>query len=48
MHYQNCILETSNTLESAIILYKKSGYTLTENYGQYIGIESSVCMEKII
>lgn len=48
LHYEKCILETSYKLESAIILYKKSGYGIIGNYGQYIGVESSVCMEKII
>ncbi|WP_284653758.1 GNAT family N-acetyltransferase [Flavobacterium terrisoli] len=46
--YTSCILETSNKLESAIALYKKSGYEVIPNYGQYIGVESSVCMRKII
>ena len=35
-------------LESAIALYKKSGYEIIANYGQYIGVESSVCMKKRI
>lgn len=43
---ESAILETSVRLESAIALYKKSGYELIENYGQYIGVESSVCMKK--
>lgn len=43
-----CILETSNKLQNAIALYKKSGYIITKNYGQYIGVESSICMKKII
>ena len=42
------ILETGRKLESAIALYKKSGYVITENYGQYIGVESSVCFSKNI
>ncbi|WP_293891321.1 GNAT family N-acetyltransferase [Flavobacterium sp.] len=44
--YDFCILETSIRLESAIALYKKSGYKRIPNYGQYIGVESSVCMKK--
>ncbi len=44
----SCILETSNKLENAIALYEKLGYEVTENFGQYIGVESSVCMKKII
>lgn len=46
--YTSCILETSIRLESAIALYKKVGYEIIPNYGQYIGVESSVCMKKII
>ena len=46
--YHSCILETSIRLESAIALYKKSGYEVIPNYGQYIGVESSVCMKKMI
>lgn len=46
--YTSCILETSVRLESAHVLYKKSGYEIIPNYGQYIGVESSVCMKKII
>ena len=42
-----CILETSNKLQNAIALYKKYGYEITEQYGQYVGIESSICMKKM-
>jgi putative acetyltransferase len=48
LNFSTCILETSFKLENAIALYKKSGYTITENYGQYKNVESSVCMKKII
>ncbi|MFK7050435.1 GNAT family N-acetyltransferase [Flavobacterium columnare] len=44
--YHNFILETSPKLENAIALYKKSGYNLIPNFGQYIGIENSICMKK--
>lgn len=40
------ILETSPKLESAISLYQKSGYVLIPNFGQYIGVENSICMKK--
>ena len=46
--YNSCMLETSVRLESAIAFYKKSGYKIIPNYGQYIGVESSVCMKKMI
>ena len=46
--FQHAILETSNQLTNAISLYKKSGYEVIPNYGQYIEVESSVCMKKIL
>lgn len=46
--YESCLLETAIKLKPAIALYKKQGYEITKNYGQYIGVESSVCMKKII
>ena len=46
--YHFCLLETSNKLTNAIALYRKSGYTIIPNYGQYLGVESSVCMKKTI
>lgn len=41
-----CVLETGKKQPEAIKLYKKSGYNVIPNYGQYIGIENSVCFEK--
>ena len=41
-----CILETGKKQPEAIGLYKKSGYKLIPNYGQYAGVENSVCFEK--
>ncbi|WP_339888718.1 GNAT family N-acetyltransferase [uncultured Flavobacterium sp.] len=45
--YKSCILETSQKLESAIALYRKYGYEDISNYGQYVGVETSMCMKKI-
>lgn len=45
--YSSCILETSQKLEKAINLYKRNGYNEIPNYGQYIGVASSLCMKKI-
>ena len=28
-------------------VYQKIGYQIIENYGQYAGVENSVCMQKI-
>ncbi|HEY8896311.1 MAG TPA: GNAT family N-acetyltransferase [Niastella sp.] len=46
LSYAKCILETGKKQPEAIQLYKKSGYTIIPNYGQYAGIENSVCFEK--
>lgn len=47
-NYTSAILETSFKLENAIALYKKVGYEIIPNYAPYIGVESSVCMKKIL
>jgi putative acetyltransferase len=44
--YEKCILETGKKQPEAIGLYQKNGYFLIPNYGQYAGIENSVCFEK--
>ncbi|MEI6410612.1 MAG: GNAT family N-acetyltransferase [Bacteroidota bacterium] len=44
--YHNCILETGINQPEAIAMYKKLGYTMIPNYGQYEGVENSVCFEK--
>nr|WP_295871542.1 GNAT family N-acetyltransferase [uncultured Chitinophaga sp.] len=44
--YNACVLETGKKQPEAIALYQKSGYAVTENYGQYIGVDNSVCMRK--
>lgn len=44
--YIRCVLETGKKQPEAIKLYKKSGYSIIQNYGQYIGVENSVCFEK--
>ncbi|MBF9141909.1 GNAT family N-acetyltransferase [Hymenobacter properus] len=41
-----CVLETGKKQPEAIRLYEKSGYAHTPNYGQYIGVENSVCLRK--
>ncbi|MFI5186092.1 MAG: GNAT family N-acetyltransferase [Chitinophagales bacterium] len=46
--YKKCVLETGKKQPEAIKLYKKSGYKQIPNYGQYQGIENSLCFEKII
>lgn len=44
--YTNAILETGVELKVAISLYQKMGYQVIENYGQYSGVEKSICMKK--
>jgi GNAT superfamily N-acetyltransferase len=46
--YKKCILETGKRQPDAIELYKKNGYHLIPNYGQYAQMENSVCFEKEI
>lgn len=41
------VLELGNKQPEAIQLYKKQGYAIIPNYGQYIGMEAtSICMKK--
>lgn len=47
-NHTTCLLETSPRLEGAIAMYKKNGFKIIPNYGQYINIESSICMQKIL
>lgn len=48
LQYHTLILETGLAQPEAIALYQKNGYQLIPNYGQYAGVENSVCMKKII
>ncbi len=48
LNYSECILETGKKQPEAIRLYEKSSYQTIPNYGQYSGIENSVCMRKSI
>ena len=44
--FKECTLETGKKQPEAIALYQKVGYKITSNYGQYIGMDNSVCMTK--
>lgn len=48
LNYSRCILETSETMNDAVQLYKKSNYAVIPNYGQYKDVKTSVCFEKIL
>ena len=43
-----CVLETGKKQPEAIGLYKRNGYKVIPNYGQYAGVENSLCFEKEI
>ena len=44
--FSSCILETGKKQPEAIALYTKGGYSVIPNYGQYQGVENSVCFGK--
>ncbi len=46
--YERCRLETGKRQPEAIALYAKNGYLKISNYGQYKGVENSICFEKIL
>ncbi len=48
LSYKKCVLETGLRQPEAISLYKKAGYCQIPNYGQYVGVENSVCFKKIL
>lgn len=48
LSFKKCILETGINQAEAIRLYKRSGYSLIPNYGQYEGVEKSLCFEKVL
>lgn len=46
LKYKGIVLELGNKQPEATRLYKKQGYEVIPNYGQYIGMENSICMKK--
>lgn len=44
--YSSAILETADKQQEAIAFYKKQGYQIIQNYGPYVGMETSVCFGK--
>ncbi|UXP31828.1 GNAT family N-acetyltransferase [Reichenbachiella agarivorans] len=44
--YQKCVLETGKAQPEAIALYQKCNYAVIPNYGQYVGVDNSICFEK--
>ncbi|WP_299107029.1 GNAT family N-acetyltransferase [uncultured Winogradskyella sp.] len=48
LNYSSCVLETGVRQKEAIQFYKKNDYQIITNYGQYKGVENSLCFEKKI
>lgn len=48
LDYTSTILETGKRQVEAVNFYKKCGYKSIPQYGQYKGMENSVCFEKIL
>lgn len=46
LDYRHCVLETGKKQPEAIALYKKQRYLIIPNYGQYAGVENSICFKK--
>ncbi|GAA0873554.1 hypothetical protein GCM10009117_27010 [Gangjinia marincola] len=46
--YTRAVLETGKRQTEAIHFYQKNGYSQIPNYGQYKGMENSMCFEKLI
>ncbi|MEN8905421.1 MAG: GNAT family N-acetyltransferase [Clostridiales bacterium] len=45
--YKRLILETGTPLVEAKSLYKRMGYEVIENFGQYKCMKDSICMQKM-
>lgn len=41
-----CVLETGKRQIEAVRFYQKNGYIKVLNYGQYIGVDNSLCFRK--
>ena len=46
--YKKLVLETGKRQIEAVKFYKKCKYKIIPNYGQYKGMENSICFEKSI
>jgi len=45
-HFKSTILETGLRQVEAVHFYKKNNYNIIPNFGQYAGVENSVCFLK--
>lgn len=48
LNYTQTVLETGSRQVEALKLYRKNGYEVIENYGQYAGVENSICFRKYV
>ena len=48
MQCEKCVLETGMRQTEAVLFYQKNGYQRIPNYGQYAGVENSLCFQKMI
>lgn len=46
--YSRCVLETGKHLPDAVALYERNGYRTIPNYGQYEGVDNSLCFQKTL
>lgn len=46
LEFERSILETGNMMPEAIKLYERNNYSQIPNYGQYEGMEKSICFAK--
>ena len=46
LHYPTAVLETGRRQAAAVALYEQAGYAPIPNYGQYVGVDNSVCFRK--
>lgn len=46
LDFKKCILETGKRQVEAVHFYHKCNYKVIPNYGQYTGMENSICFEK--
>ncbi|WBL43752.1 GNAT family N-acetyltransferase [Algoriphagus halophytocola] len=46
LDFSACVLETGKRQVEAVGFYQKQGYIKTLNYGQYVGVENSLCFRK--
>ncbi|MCP4438117.1 MAG: GNAT family N-acetyltransferase [Aureispira sp.] len=44
--FDSTVLETGVRMPEALALYKKMGYQVVENFGPYVGLPHSICMQK--